>query len=732
MSGHIFENDLDGSWNAERIPLLQRTENDARYRGAKRQLSTLSPLNNNVSLTSSQTSIASKWSWQRSLKVSFLAFICLVLVVCLLFLPEESINTTIIDVTHDEPKRIDLDRRYHEKGSVSEKILRVTLKGSFVADELVPLVKDKVVIIAKKDYANYSDTTTQTWELGLMPEKVSNYFYLAQTVERHIFDLDGFDLESENVSLFISTTADHSVALAVTIELLSTLVDLGVMMGGVVLVVMYVFIIFELVHRTVVSMLAATAAIAILALLNERPTLMEIMSWIDIETLTLLFSMMIIVGIISETGVFSYLGYLAYRITRGQIWPLIIILCLLTALVSAVLDNVTTILLMTPVIIQLCESMNIDPTKVLIANVIFSNIGGASTAIGDPPNVLIASNPSIQERGVTFLTFTAHMTLCTVVVFVLSLGFLRLLYGKMEASKNENQDIKDLKHEIKIWKRTAQGMPNYTREEAQVKTAIELKIQELKEHLLERESRTSLFSAYITSRGLDELRENCRITDKWLLVKSSIVMILTIGLFFMENFPQFNLSLGWTAFLGALTLLIISDKAEVESVFARVEWSTLIFFATLFVVMEALDKLGLLRWIGGLVEQVITIVPPEHQLLVAITIILWVSGLASAFIDNIPFTTMMIPVITRLANSSNLELPIQPLVWSLALGACLGGNGTLIGASANVVCAGVAEQHGYKFTFMDFFKVGFPIMLLSLVVANLYLILCHVLFQWNG
>lgn len=731
MSGRIFEDELDGSWTAERIPLLQRTENDAHYHGAKRQLSTFPPISS-VSLTSSQTSLASKWPWQRSLKVAILAFICLVLVVCLLFLPEESINTNIIDVTQDEPKRIDLDRRYHEKGSVSEKILRVTLKGSFVADELVSLVKDKIVITAKKDYANFSDSTTQTWELGLMPEKVSNHFYLAQTVERHTFDLNGFDLENENVSLIISTTADHSVALAVTIELLSTLVDLGVLMGGVILVVMYIFIIFELIHRTVVSMLAATAAIAVLALLNERPTLKEIMSWIDIETLTLLFSMMIIVGIISETGIFSYLGYLAYRLTKGQIWPLITILCLLTALVSAVLDNVTTILLMTPVIIQLCESMSINPTKVLIANVIFSNIGGASTAIGDPPNVLIASNPTIQEGGVTFLTFTAHMTLCTIVVFGLSLGFLRILYGKMATSQNENQDITDLKHEIKIWKRTAQGMPNYTREEALVKAAIELKIQELKEQLMERESRTSIFNAQLASRSLEELRENCRITDKWLLFKSSIVMILTIGLFFMENFPQFNLSLGWTALLGAMTLLVLSDKAEVETVFARVEWSTLIFFATLFVVMEALDKLGLLRWMGGLVEEVIKMVPEEHQILVAITIILWVSGIASAFIDNIPFTTMMIPVITRLADSSNLKLPIQPLVWSLALGACLGGNGTLIGASANVVCAGVAEQHGYKFTFMDFFKVGFPIMLLSLVVANFYLIVCHVLFQWNG
>ena len=168
-----------------------------------------------------------------------------------------------------------------------------------------------------------------------------------------------------------------------------------------------------------------------------------------------------------------------------------------------------------------------------------------------------------------------------------------------------------------------------------------------------------------------------------------------------------------------------------QSIFARVEWATLIFFAALFVFMEALDKMGLLTAIGGLVEDIILQVPEGYRLAVALLLILWVSGLASAFIDNIPFTTMMIPVVTSLSENVVLDLPLQPLVWALALGACLGGNGTLIGASANVVAAGVAEQHGYKFTFMDFFKIGFPMTLLSLLVASGYLMLCHVAFDWN-
>ncbi|ODN03825.1 P protein [Orchesella cincta] len=188
----------------------------------------------------------------------------------------------------------------------------------------------------------------------------------------------------------------------------------------------------------------------------------------------------------------------------------------------------------------------------------------------------------------------------------------------------------------------------------------------------------------------------------------------------MHSIPELNLSMGWTALLGAVLLLILADRKELEGIFSRVEWSTLIFFSALFIVMESVSKLGLLDWIGNQTEEVILHVNPESRTIVAILIILWVSGIASAFIDNIPFTTMMIQIVTKLATS--LQLPLNPLVWALAFGTCLGGNGTLIGASANVVCAGVADQHGYRFSFVDYFRIGFPMMIVSLVVASAYLV----------
>ena len=417
--------------------------------------------------------------------------------------------------------------------------------------------------------------------------------------------------------------------------------------------------------------------------------------------------------------------------TKGSVWPLLTLLCFLTAAISAVLDNVTTILLMTPVIIQLCEAISVDPVRVLIANVIFSNIGGAATAIGDPPNVLIASDPAIQAAGVDFGSFTLHMIGAVIPVLLICYGLLRFMYRSLVVS-NGDRELNDLRHEIMIWHRSAQSLPSMSREEAMVKTAIESKIQELRDELEKKERRSLEYSRRSSPKSVADMEANCKITDKPLLIKSVCVLTLTVALFFMQNFPQTQLSLGWTALLGALTLLVLSDKLEVESIFSRVEWSTLVFFATLFVIMEALKRLNLLTWIGNGVESVIESVPPKWQLTVSIVLILWVSGIASAFIDNIPFTTMMIPVIVNLSESKDVDLPLQPLVWSLALGACLGGNGTLIGASANVVCAGVAEQHGYKFTFKDFFKVGMPITLMSLLIANIYLLICHVAFDWNG
>uniref|UniRef100_A0A8D9FB62 P protein n=1 Tax=Cacopsylla melanoneura TaxID=428564 RepID=A0A8D9FB62_9HEMI len=230
---------------------------------------------------------------------------------------------------------------------------------------------------------------------------------------------------------------------------------------------------------------------------------------------------------------------------------------------------------------------------------------------------------------------------------------------------------------------------------------------------------------------LEELQKKYPIRDIPLLVKSLLCFLFVTSMFFLHSLPEVNLSLGWIAMLGAILLLLLASGKKLEDVLLRIEWSTLIFFAALFVLIGALQKLGLIEWIGVQTESFIMGVHEEHRLPVAISLILWVSALVSSFLDNIPLSSMMVHIITSLAHNKELNLPIQPLVWALALGASLGGNGTLMGSSANMVCAGMSEQHGYKFTFTQFLRVGYPIMLGSVAVANVYLYLCHICFTWH-
>lgn len=262
----------------------------------------------------------------------------------------------------------------------------------------------------------------------------------------------------------------------------------------------------------------------------------------------------------------------------------------------------------------------------------------------------------------------------------------------------------DLRREIDVWKKAYNSIGGYSRDEKTVRGVLGRKVSALEQQLKQKIDEEDEGHQVDYFENLAQLKSRYRIKNKPLLVKSGIVMIIVIILFFLQGLPNMDLSLGWIAILGAISLLILADFDELESVIARVEWSTLIFFASLFVVMEALEKLKFLWWIGQMTQQAINSFSDEYKLIAAITIILWVSALASSFIDNIPFATVMVKIIEDIAKNGNMNVPITPLIYALAFGACLGGNGTLIGASANVVCAGVAENHGYRFTFMDFFK----------------------------
>uniref|UniRef100_A0A8C3FTL2 OCA2 melanosomal transmembrane protein n=1 Tax=Chrysemys picta bellii TaxID=8478 RepID=A0A8C3FTL2_CHRPI len=450
---------------------------------------------------------------------------------------------------------------------------------------------------------------------------------------------------------------------------------------------------------------------------GHQPSMIKVVEWIDYETLALLFGM-------------------AYQLSRGRVWAMIIILCLIAAILSAFLDNVTTMLLFTPVTIRLCEVLNLDPRHVLIAEVIFTNIGGAATAVGDPPNVIIVSKQEVRKAGLDFAAFTGHMFVGICLVLLVSFPFLRLLYWNKKLYNKEPSEIVELKHEIHVWRLTAQRINPASREETAVKCLLMQKVLTL-EILLRKKLKT--FHRQISQEdknwetNIQELQKKHRITDKILLIKCLTVLGFVILMFFLNSFvPGIHLDLGWIAMLGAIWLLVLADIHDFEMILNRVEWATLLFFAALFVLMEALAHLHLIDYIGEQTALLIKVVPEDQRLAVAIILVLWVSALASSLIDNIPFTATMIPVLLNLSQDPDVNLPVKPLIFSLAMGACLGGNGTLIGASANVVCAGIAEQHGYGFSFMEFFRLGFPMMIVSCTIGMCYLLVAHVVLGWNS
>lgn len=261
----------------------------------------------------------------------------------------------------------------------------------------------------------------------------------------------------------------------------------------------------------------------------------------------------------------------------------------------------------------------------------------------------------------------------------------------------------ELKREIEVWKRACNSIVGYSRDENSVRAVLNRKVETL-ETILQQHCYETVPPEDNYRSVLNELEQKYKIQDWPLLIKSIMVMSMVITLFFLQSIPNLDLSLGWIAIFGSILLLVLSDRHELESILGRVEWSTLIFFAALFVVMEALAELKFLWWIGQLTQDFINSVPEESRLIVAILVFIWISALSSSFIDNIPLTTVMVKIIEDLAENNEFNIPLVPLIYALAFGACLGGNGTLIGASSNVVCSGVAEQHGYRFTFLDFFR----------------------------
>mmetsp|Transcript_6013 Transcript_6013/g.11396 ORF Transcript_6013/g.11396 Transcript_6013/m.11396 type:complete len:821 (+) Transcript_6013:255-2717(+) len=467
------------------------------------------------------------------------------------------------------------------------------------------------------------------------------------------------------INAYSETGVPLSFTLAATKQ--SPLSDKSVLIAALIMVFVYVFILLEVIHRTLVSIFGSMVALFFFFLMHngETESIKTIMLHQEWSTLGLLFGMMVLVGELSHTGVFEWLAVRLLVSSKGSFNRLMVLLGLLTALASAFLDNVTTMLLLAPVTIDMCGILGVDPRPYLITEVIMSNIGGTATQIGDPPNIIIGS--SFEEVG--FVDFIVNVLPC-IFLFAVPLSLMLLLW---------------------IFKpfMTMKEMP-------------ELDAEKLK----------------LTYPIYDEPR---------LLIAGTSTFFLII-LFFLH--PLHHKDTAWLALITALLTISFTNPHDVQDVLRNhVEWDTLLFFAGLFVLVEVCAAMGLLEAIGEALADVIKAQSESQQLPIAITLIIWVSAITSAFLDNIPYTATMIPVVRILSDELPDTLPIKTLAWALSFGACLGGNGTLLGASANIVTAGISSNRGFKISFMNFFYPGMMAMILTTAISNLYMVIVYV---WVG
>lgn len=432
----------------------------------------------------------------------------------------------------------------------------------------------------------------------------------------------------------------------------------------VVFVLAYILISFELLHRTMAAMLGASIMLVISYTFGTMNPEYHILSYesaikaIDMNVIFLLMGMMIIVGILKHTGIFQWCAYKCYQLARGNVYMLACILMGFTAFASAFLDNVTTMLLLTPVTIEIAISLGITPLALLIPEILASNIGGTATLIGDPPNIMIGSFASL-----TFVQFVENLAPVCAMVMILLFIFSKYIFGK-EFNKAKVDDIQQF---------------------------------------------------------IVELREEYKITDATLLGVGLVIMAIVVALFLTHGIWHMEVSIA--ALFGASMLFtfgLLTKRIDMlELIEKDIEWATLLFFMFLFILVGGVQETGLLDIIADGVLYL-----AHGNLVVSICLILWVSAIMSAFVDNIPFTATMLPIVAYLTQViPGAESGV--LWWALAFGACFGGNGTMIGASANVVTLGIAESAGHPIQFFQFLKIAFPFMLLSVVVANVWLLLAY-------
>ena len=413
----------------------------------------------------------------------------------------------------------------------------------------------------------------------------------------------------------------------------------------VIAIIVFVVVIGLIISEKVNSAAAALAG-AMALFVTGVMSAHRALSYIDFNTIGLLVGMMVLVAIIRQSGLFEYVAIKAAKMVHGDPWKIMIAFILLTAVLSGILDNVTTVLLVGPMTIAIAKMLEINPVPFLMTQILASNVGGTATLIGDPPNIMIGS-----AANLSFVDFLKNTGLAVALVIVFMIVMMRFVYKK----------------EIEV-----EGLD--------------------------------------TSKIMN-LDPDKSITDKPLLIKGVVVIVLvSLGFIFHD---QIGMETSVIALTAAAVMLIIGG-VNVDNAIQDVEWTTIAFFMALFVVVGGLTETGVIKQVAAVIIERTA----GHPVMMML-ILLWASALLSSFLNNIPFIATLIPLVLALKADG---MDAEPLWWAISLGACLGGNGTMIGASANVVLSDISTKHGYPITFKSYLRVGMPFMLGSVLISMVFLL----------
>ncbi|KNC27761.1 hypothetical protein FF38_06953 [Lucilia cuprina] len=506
----------------------------------------------------------------------------------------------------------------------------------------------------------------------------------------------------------------------------------GLILGLLLLLIIYIAIMFELVHRTLAGVICSTLAVGIIAAVHLRPTLQIIFNiWGNIDTIMLFFGASLIIELLAETGLQDYLAAVSYELSNGHIWPMLHCILLTSCLLSNVFDGILLVLFIAPICLRLCEIMQLDCTPVLSCLIIAINVGSTLTPISSISNNLISNSPFLTNHQIQFTEFIVHMLPATLLTLAQSYIHLRLQFLDSTKMRNfEPFQQRRLKRLINVWRRASLRMGDYTWDESLARQTVDRRIVNLRKRLKRLGKMPEKPTGF--EENVQNLRASYPIKNTTLVIICLLALLITLLFSILSRIDQpIKISKGWIAILSALLALSLSNYEDIEGMLTRIDWSTMLFFVTLSIIMQVLITLGLLENIGLLLEHFIINVAEEHRLTVAILSIIWISAILTTFIDNVPVADMMMRIIGTLSLNHHINIPIMPLVWSLALGCTLGGNGSIVGAFANIACAGVASCHGYKLTFFGYLKIGFFVMLGNVVVASCYLLTVHVGFRWH-